>query len=183
MRVQGTPIRMGNRIQCLNIAYQVWFSIVNTTQDFNKFYMLHASVFRGQEINATSSINLPIYEMWVTNKESDWVHWQQCKSEKSQVLLNISHGDAIYWSPCNFPQGKYSHSELKWQWYNSNGAIEMNSTVNEPIWWHGVGIHAILQFGKSVQPNLWKLARALSPLQAWEGKLNIKDDKYTCLLD
>lgn len=41
---------------------------------------------------------------------------------------------------------------------------------------------SFLKFGKKVQINLWKSARALSPLQAWEGNLKIKDDMYTLLL-
>lgn len=77
------PICMGNGFQCLNITFQGWLSIVNTTQDYhNQFYIFHASGFEGQEINVTSSIHLPFCEMKVTNKESDWVHGQQRKSEK-----------------------------------------------------------------------------------------------------
>ena len=36
----------------------MWLSVVNTSQDHHKFYMLHACGFRGQEINTSSSINL-----------------------------------------------------------------------------------------------------------------------------
>lgn len=74
---------MGSRTQCLKITSQVWLSIANTIQDCcNKFFMFQASSFKGQEINATSSISLPFCKMGVTNKEFDWVHWQQYKSEK-----------------------------------------------------------------------------------------------------
>lgn len=52
--------------------------------------MLHAFGFRGQEINVTSSINLPSCERWITNKESDWVHWQQCKGKNPRVLILTS---------------------------------------------------------------------------------------------
>lgn len=71
---QGISVCVGNGIQCLHRTFQVWLSIVNTTQDYNiKFYMLHASGFRGQEINAASSINIPFCEMQVTNKESGYI--------------------------------------------------------------------------------------------------------------
>ena len=57
MGVQEIPICMGNKIQGLNITCQVWLPVVNTTQNFyNKLHMLQASGFRGQEINAASSI-------------------------------------------------------------------------------------------------------------------------------
>lgn len=43
---------MGNETQCLKTTFQVWLSIVNTTQDYCiKFYMLHASGFKGQEFH------------------------------------------------------------------------------------------------------------------------------------
>lgn len=58
MGVQGIAICMGNGIQCLNITFQVWLPVVNTSQDHHKCYMLHACSFRGQEINTTSSISL-----------------------------------------------------------------------------------------------------------------------------
>lgn len=55
---------MGNGIHCLHITFQVWLSIVTITQEYhNKFYMPHASGFRKQEINATSTINLPFCQM------------------------------------------------------------------------------------------------------------------------
>lgn len=61
---------MENGIQCINKL-----SSGDTTQNFqNKVYMLQASHFRGQEINAISSITLLFCEMWVTNKESDLVY-------------------------------------------------------------------------------------------------------------
>lgn len=64
---------MENGIQCINKLSSG--GIVNTTQNFqNKVYMLQASHFRGQEINAISSITLLFCEMWVTNKESDLVY-------------------------------------------------------------------------------------------------------------
>lgn len=119
VRVQAIPMCMGNGTHCLNITFQIWLSIVNhnTNQDFhNTLCMLYASGFRGQETDATSSINLPFCETWVTNKESYGVHWQQCKGEKPRVLINSSHGDIIDWSLYSAPQGKYSHSELRWHW-------------------------------------------------------------------
>ena len=80
---EGISIYMGNETQCLNITYQVWLSIVSATQDYhNKFYMLQASGFKGQEINDTSSINPLFGEMRISNKESDWVRWQQCQSKR-----------------------------------------------------------------------------------------------------
>lgn len=67
--------------QSLNVTFQMWLSRVNATQDFhNKFYMPHASGFKGREFNATSSINLPFCEMWVTRKESGKILWQQYQS-------------------------------------------------------------------------------------------------------
>ena len=99
---------------------QGWLSVVNNKQDYHKFYMLHASVFRGQEINASNSLNLPFCEMWVINKESDRVHWQQCKSEKPQVLINISRGEIVDWSPFSFPQ-----ENILTQNWDSNGIIQM----------------------------------------------------------
>lgn len=163
---------MGNEIQCLNIILQVQLSIVNTTQDYhNKFYMLHVYGFKGQQINATISINLPFCEMRVTNKESDWVHWQQCNSEKPQVLINISQENIIEWSPYGFPQGKYSHSELRWKQYSLNGTVEISASVNEPIQLHGVGMSSpFLQSGNSIQTNLWKLTSSFHPLK--HGKEN-----------
>lgn len=77
VRMQGIPICMGNGIHHLNITFQFWLSLVShsTAQNFHdKFYMFHPSAFRGQEINAARSINLPSCEMWLTNKDSDWVH-------------------------------------------------------------------------------------------------------------
>lgn len=72
--VRGNPFCVGNGIQCLNITSQVWLPIDKTTQDYlNKFYMLQASGFKGQENNAISSINLLFCEMWVTNRESECV--------------------------------------------------------------------------------------------------------------
>lgn len=78
-----------NRIQCLNITFQIWLSVVNTIHDYHskfyifysqyhptyysKFYNFHTSGFDGQ----SSSIHLPSCETKVTNKESDQVHWQQ----------------------------------------------------------------------------------------------------------
>lgn len=94
--IQGIPTSMGDGIHCLNITFQICLSIVHTTQNFhNKIYMLHVFHFRGQETNSTSSINLTFYEMWVSNKASDWIHWQQCKSETYQVLINIFQGKVI----------------------------------------------------------------------------------------
>lgn len=170
--VQKIPICMGNRTQCLNITSQVWLTIVNTTQNYhNKFYMLQTSGFKGQEINVTSSINLSFCGMWITNQESPWVHWQQGKSEKSQVLISISQGDVIDWSPFGSLKGKYSHSELRWKWYSWNGTVENSAYVNKPIWRHGAGMSGpLLQFGNSIRTNLWKLAHAFHPLKAWEGK-------------
>ena len=74
---------------------------------FFQFYMLHAFGFQGH-INATSFIHLPLSEMCVTNKESDWIHWQQCA-----VLVTISHGEVTDWTP---PASLSSHSELRWQY-------------------------------------------------------------------
>lgn len=37
----------------------------------------------------------------------------------------------------------------------------------------------MLQFGNSVQTNLWTLAGTLHPLKVWKGTLNITDGKYT----
>lgn len=65
--------------------------------------MLRAFGFRGQEINITSSINLPSCERWITNKEFDWVHLQQCEDKNPRVPINISHGQVINWSPYDFP--------------------------------------------------------------------------------
>lgn len=96
------------------------------------------------------------------------------------MLINISKGDVIDWSPYSTPQGKYSHSELRWKWYNINGTVEISASINQSIWWHGVGMASLLlQFGNSILTNLWKLASAFHPLKVFEGKLNIKDDKYT----
>lgn len=36
----------------------------------------------------------------------------------------------------------------------------------------------MLQFGNSVQTNLWTLANTLHPLKVWKGKLNINGGKY-----
>lgn len=55
--------------------------------------MLHAFGFRGQEINITSSINLPSCERWITNKEFDWVHLQQCKDKNPRVPILTSPTD------------------------------------------------------------------------------------------
>lgn len=43
---------------------------------------------------------------------NDWVHWQQCKGVKPRVLIDISHGEVIDWSPYSFPERNYSHSAL-----------------------------------------------------------------------
>lgn len=151
----------------------------STARDYrNKFYVLQASGFKGQVINATRSLSLPFCEMRVTNKASNWVHWQQGQNEKPRVLINISPGDVTLWSPFGSAQGKYSHSELRWKWYNLNGPLEISTSVNEPIQWPGVGMASLLQFGNSVQTNLWKMASAFHPHKAWERKFNIKDDKY-----
>lgn len=72
---------------------------------------MHLALGDRSPLNAASFINLPF--RGVTDKESDWVHWQQCKSENSQVLINVFHGDIIDWNPYGFPEGKYSHSELR----------------------------------------------------------------------
>lgn len=46
--LQVISICTGNEIQYLNITSQVWLSIINTTKGYhNKFYMLHASSFKG----------------------------------------------------------------------------------------------------------------------------------------
>lgn len=46
--LQVISICTGNEIQYLNITSQVWLSIINTTKNYhNKFYMLHASSFKG----------------------------------------------------------------------------------------------------------------------------------------
>lgn len=37
----------------------------------------------------------------------------------------------------------------------------------------------IVQFGNLIQTNMWKMASAFYHLKAWEGKLNIKDGKFT----
>lgn len=173
--VQGMSICMGSGTQCLNITSQVWLSMVNTTQDYhNIWYILHAFGFKGQEINATSSINLPFCEIRAVNKDSDWVHWQQCKSEKPGVLINISQWDVIDWSLLGSPQGKYSHAELRWKQYSLNGTVEISASANEPLQWRGVGLPSpIVQFGNLIQTNLWKMASAFYHLKAWEGKLNI----------
>lgn len=58
--VQGIPISMGIGIQSLNIIFGMLWPAVESTQDYhNKFYMLRTYAFRGQEIDATSSTNLP----------------------------------------------------------------------------------------------------------------------------
>lgn len=58
--VQGIPISMGIGIQSLDITFHVLLSADDSTQDYhNKLYVLHTSAFRGQEIDATSSKNLP----------------------------------------------------------------------------------------------------------------------------
>lgn len=63
--------------------YNLSSMAINTTQDYHTiFYIFHASDFEGQEINTTSSIHLLFCEMKITNKESDCVQWQQCKSDK-----------------------------------------------------------------------------------------------------
>lgn len=99
-------------------------------------------------------------------KEFDCAHWQQCKSEKSWLFINISHRDAINCSPYSFPPGKYSLSELRWQWFSLNGTVEISSLVNEPIQWHQLGMsHPMLEFDNSIQINLWKLAHAWYPLK------------------
>lgn len=102
--------------------------------------MLHASGFRGQEINAASSINIPFYEMQVTNKEI-WLHWQQWKSEKPQGLINTSHRDVSDGSPYGFP-----HSELRRHRCGSDGTVEISSPTNEPVRWYGVGKSGLPQF-------------------------------------
>ena len=119
-------------------------------------------------LNAASFINLPFRS--VTNKESDWVHWQQCKRELTQVLINIFHGDIIDWSPYGFPEGKYSHSELRQHRCSSNGTVEIISTINETFHWRGVGMSNTLHLVSSVQTNLWKLASAFHPLITWEER-------------
>ena len=95
--------------------------------------MLQASGFKGQEINDISSRNLLFCEMQVSNKESDWMHRQQCQSKRPQVLINISQGDGIDWSHFGSPQGRYFHSGLIWKPYNLNGTVEISFSVNELI--------------------------------------------------
>lgn len=57
--VQGIPICMGNGVLCLEITFQVWLSMINTTQNYLiKFYMLHAPGLKGRGIRDTSAINL-----------------------------------------------------------------------------------------------------------------------------
>lgn len=65
------------------------------------------------------------------------------------------------WSPSGSPQGKYSHSMLRWKWNSLNGTVEISASVNEPIQWHGVRMsNPFLQFGNSIQTNSWKLESA-----------------------
>lgn len=69
--------------------------------------------------------------------------------------------------------------QLRWKQCNLNEIVEISASVNEPIRWRGVGmISSLLQFSNSIQTTLWKLASAFPPLKVWEGKLNIKDNKY-----
>lgn len=109
--VQGIPICTWNGAQSLRITSQALLSAVNTTRDYpRKSYMLQASGGKGLEISAISSINLSFCEIRFTNKESDWVHWQQSKNEKPWVLIGISQEYIIDWSPYGAARGKYSQS-------------------------------------------------------------------------
>lgn len=64
--------------------------------------------------------------MWVANKELEWVHWQQCKSEKPWALINISQGDIVDWSLLSLLKSKM-------QIYNMSEAVEISAFVSEPI--------------------------------------------------
>lgn len=112
------------------MTFQIWLSIVNTTQYFHyKLFSLHAS--GGQEINTANSLNLPFCEMWVTNKELTGYTGNNVNARTLGCVL-ISQGKVIDWSPYGFPQEKYSHSELRWQRHSLNGTREIRSTVDEP---------------------------------------------------
>lgn len=134
---------------------------------------MHLALGDRSPLNAASFINLPFRS--VTNKESDWIHWQQCKSENSQVLINIFHGDIKE----AFMACPKENILIKIAQMQFNGTAEIISTIKETFQWRGVGMSNTLHFVSSVQTNLWKLASAFHPLKTWEGKINIKDDKYT----
>lgn len=133
---------------------------------------MHLALGDRSLLNAAGFIHLPF--RGVTNKKSDRVRWRRCKSENSQVLIDITP-----WSPSGFPGGKHSHSELRQQRCSSKGTVEIISMVNETFQWRGVGISNTLHLVSSVQTHLWKLASAFHPLKTWEGKINIKADEYT----
>lgn len=143
--------------------------------------MFGECAFKGQKINATISINLSSYKLWITNRKCDWIYRQQCTVENFQVLINISQGEVIDLSPYGSSQGLYSHSELIWQWSNWNKTMEVVSTFRECFEWHEVETsNPWLQFGNSIQTNFWILASTFHPLYAWNRKSKFNNDNFIC---
>lgn len=56
--------------------------------------------------------------------------------------------------------------------------MEVVFAFRDPVEWHEVRMsNSLLQFGNSIQTNLWKLS-AFYPLKPWNGKANFNNDKF-----
>lgn len=149
---------MVNGTNCLYLTFQIQLSIDNISQDFhNKFYILQASAFRGQEINSTSFIKLPFLRCGLPPRNLTRYIGNNVEVKTIRYLIISPKEMSLIEVLMSFHWKKYSHLELRQQRYGLNVIREISFTLNEPIQWQGVGILVpVLQFVKSVQNYLQK---------------------------